>query len=53
MNLTVEVFDFLHMAVSRVLEVHGEIDHDEHGALLTEVINNLHQFVNRHENQVN
>jgi hypothetical protein len=49
MNLTVEVFDFLHVAVSRVLEVHGEIDHDEHGALLTEVINNLYQFVNRHE----
>jgi len=53
MNLTVEVFDFLHMAVSRALEVHGEIDHDEHGALLTEVIDNLHQFVNRHEKQVN
>jgi len=53
MNLTVEVFDFLHVAVSRALEVYGEIDHDEHGTLLTEVIDNLHQFVNRHENQVN
>ena len=55
MNLTVEVFDFLHMAVSRTLEVHqahGKFDKDEHGALLTEVIDNLYQFTNRHETKV-
>ena len=49
MALTVEVFDFLHIAVSRALEVHGEFEKDEHGALLDEVITNLYQFINRHE----
>ena len=55
MNLTVEAFDFLHMAVSRTLEVHeahGKFDKDEHGALLDEVITNLYQFINRHDGKV-
>lgn len=52
MSLTIEAFDFLHDAVYKVLAVHGEVNHDEHGALLSEVITNLYQFTNRHEAQV-
>jgi hypothetical protein len=52
MSLTIEAFDFLHDAVYKVLAVHGEVDHDEHGALLSEVVTNLYQFTNRHETQV-
>lgn len=47
MNLTVETFDFLHDAVYNVLAVHGEVNHDEHGALLNEIVTNLYQFINR------
>jgi hypothetical protein len=49
MNLTVEVFDFLHDSVYNILAKHGDVDKDEHGALLTEVVTNLYQFTHRNE----
>lgn len=50
-KLTVDVFDMLHDKVYITLAKNAEqgtdVDHDEHGKLMYEVVNNLHEWLNK------
>ena len=50
-KLTVDVFDFLHdkvfIALAKSTEQGLEVDHDEHGFLMREVVGNLNEWLNR------
>ena len=50
-KLTVDAFDFLHdkvfIALAEKTEQGFEVDHDEHGLLMKEIVGNLHEWLNK------
>lgn len=50
-KLTVDAFDFLHdkvfIALAKNTEQGLEVDHDEHGLLMKEIVGNLNEWLNR------
>lgn len=50
-KLTVDTFDLLHdrvyTALAKNTEQGCDVDHDEHGLLMKEIINNLHEWLNK------
>lgn len=50
-KLTVDVFDMIHdkvyIALSKNAEQGTDVDHDEHGKLMYEVVQNLHEWLDK------